>query len=94
VLECRAVTKSFPGVLALDGVDLVVRAGEIHALLGQNGAGKSTLVKTLTGVYRPDEGAMLVNGKQVSFRTADDAAEHGIAIVHQDSPLVAKFDVT
>jgi ribose transport system ATP-binding protein len=94
VLECRAVTKSFPGVLALDGVDLVVRAGEVHALLGQNGAGKSTLVKTLTGVYRPDEGAMLVHGKQVSFRTADDAAEHGIAIVHQDSPLVAKFDVT
>jgi ABC-type sugar transport system ATPase subunit/ribose/xylose/arabinose/galactoside ABC-type transport system permease subunit len=94
VLECRAVTKSFPGVLALDRVDLVVRTGEIHALIGQNGAGKSTLVKTLTGVYRPDEGALLVNGEQVSFRSADDAAEQGIAIVHQDSPLVPKFDVT
>jgi ABC-type sugar transport system ATPase subunit/ribose/xylose/arabinose/galactoside ABC-type transport system permease subunit len=94
VLECRAVTKSFPGVLALDRVDLVVRTGEIHALIGQNGAGKSTLVKTLTGVYRADEGALLVNGEPVSFRSADDAAEHGIAIVHQDSPLVAKFDVT
>jgi ABC-type sugar transport system ATPase subunit/ribose/xylose/arabinose/galactoside ABC-type transport system permease subunit len=94
MLECRAVTKRFPGVLALDRVDLVVRTGEIHALIGQNGAGKSTLVKTITGVYRPDEGALLVYGKQVTFRGANDAAEHGIAIVHQDSPLVPKFDVT
>lgn len=94
VLECRDVTKRFPGVLALDHIDFVVRRGEIHALIGQNGAGKSTLVKTLTGVYQPDEGTLLVNGKEVSFRGADEAAEYGIAIVHQDSPLVPQFDVT
>lgn len=94
VLECRDVTKRFPGVLALDHIDFVVRSGEIHALIGQNGAGKSTLVKTLTGVYQPDEGTLLVKGEEVSFRGADEAAEYGIAIVHQDSPLVAQFDVT
>jgi ABC-type sugar transport system ATPase subunit len=94
VLECRDVTKRFPGVLALDHIDFVVRSGEIHALIGQNGAGKSTLVKTLTGVYQPDEGTLLVKGEEVSFRGADEAAEYGIAIVHQDSPLVPKFDVT
>lgn len=94
VLECRDVTKRFPGVLALDHIDFVVRSGEIHALIGQNGAGKSTLVKTLTGVYQPDEGTLLVKGEEVYFRGADEAAEYGIAIVHQDSPLVPKFDVT
>jgi len=94
ILECRDVTKRFPGVLALDHIDFVVRSGEIHALIGQNGAGKSTLVKALTGVYQPDEGTLLVKGKEVSFRGADQAAEYGIAIVHQDSPLVPQFDVT
>ena len=58
LLECRSVTKAFPGVLALDRVDLEIMPAEIHALVGQNGAGKSTLVKTLTGVYRPDAGEM------------------------------------
>jgi ribose transport system ATP-binding protein len=94
ILECRDVIKRFSGVLALDHINLVVRSGEIHALVGQNGAGKSTLVKTLTGVYQPDEGAILVKEKEVSFRGANEAAEYGIAIVHQDSPLVPKFDVT
>lgn len=94
VLECRSVTKAFPGVLALDRVDLAIMPGEIHALVGQNGAGKSTLVKTLTGVYTPDSGELLADGEVISMRSPDDAAEHGIAIVHQDSPLVPQFDVT
>jgi ABC-type sugar transport system ATPase subunit/ribose/xylose/arabinose/galactoside ABC-type transport system permease subunit len=94
VLECSGITKRFPGVLALDDVDLTVERGDIHALLGQNGAGKSTLVKTLTGVYRPDSGSLLINGEKVVLAGPDDAAKRGIAIVHQDSPLVPQFDVT
>jgi ABC-type sugar transport system ATPase subunit/ribose/xylose/arabinose/galactoside ABC-type transport system permease subunit len=94
VLECRSVTKTFPGVLALDQVDLSILPGEIHALVGQNGAGKSTLVKTLTGVYPPDSGELRASGEVISMRSPDDAAQHGIAIVHQDSPLVPQFDVT
>lgn len=93
-LECRGVSLRFPGVLALDAVDFEVRPGEIHALLGQNGAGKSTLVKVLTGVYRADEGAILMAGRPVAIEGPPDAERAGIAIVHQDSPLVPQFDVT
>jgi ABC-type sugar transport system ATPase subunit/ribose/xylose/arabinose/galactoside ABC-type transport system permease subunit len=93
-LACRGLVKRFPGVLALDDVDIEVSRGEIHALVGENGAGKSTLVKILTGVYQPDEGEILVAGEAVPLANPSDAADRGIAIVHQDSPLVAQFDVT
>ncbi|MDB5526675.1 MAG: hypothetical protein JWM58_4438 [Rhizobium sp.] len=93
-IECRSINKEFPGVVALSGVSYSVRKGEIHALLGQNGAGKSTLVKILTGVYQPDGGEVLVDGRPVQMRDPRDAEQNGIAIVHQDQQLVAQLDVT
>ncbi len=84
----------FPGVVALSDVSLRIRSGEIHAFLGQNGAGKSTLVKVLTGVYQPTRGEILIDGRRVDLRDPRDAEANGIAIVHQDQPLVAQFDVT
>ena len=94
VLECRGIRKSFPGVVALDHIDLAFRRGEIHALVGQNGAGKSTLVKILTGVYTLDEGAILLDGEVARIRGPIEAEARGIAIVHQDQQLVPLFDVT
>ena len=93
-VECKGIRKSFPGVLALSDVSLSIRKGEIHALLGQNGAGKSTLVKILTGVYQPDAGDILIDGKAVRMRAPSDAEANGVVIVHQDQQLVAQFDVT
>ncbi|MDX3925881.1 MAG: ATP-binding cassette domain-containing protein [Shinella sp.] len=92
-LECRSIRKVFPGVTALSDISLSIRRGEVHALLGQNGAGKSTLVKVLTGVYRPDGGEILLDGKPLRLRDPADAEANGIAIVHQDQQLVAQFDV-
>jgi ABC-type sugar transport system ATPase subunit/ribose/xylose/arabinose/galactoside ABC-type transport system permease subunit len=93
ILECRGIRKLFPGILALDGVDLQLRRGEIHAFVGQNGAGKSTLVKILTGVYAPTEGEIFVEGAPVRMASPADAERAGIAIVHQDQPLVGQFDI-
>ena len=73
LLEVRGIEKTFPGVRALSGVSFDVRPGEVHALLGENGAGKSTLIKIVSGVYQPDLGSILVNGKQVHFSSPDDA---------------------
>src|SRR3972149_5122916 len=87
-VEMRGVTKRFPGVLANDAVDFDLRQGEVHALLGENGAGKSTLVNILTGLYRPDSGAILVRGTPVSFHSPRDAIRHGIGMVHQHFMLV------
>ena len=67
VLELKDITKRFPGVVALDHVQFRLKKGEIHALMGENGAGKSTLIKVITGVHKPDEGQMLVNGEEVFF---------------------------
>lgn len=67
VLELHSVSKAFPGVQALDRVNFTLRAGEIHALIGENGAGKSTLIKVITGVYRPDAGKIVVDGSEASF---------------------------
>jgi ABC-type sugar transport system ATPase subunit/ribose/xylose/arabinose/galactoside ABC-type transport system permease subunit len=94
VLECRGVGKVFPGVTALEGVDLKVRRGEVHALVGQNGAGKSTLVKVLTGVYQPSRGELLIDGRPARFASPAAAEAAGIIIVHQDQQLVAQFDAT
>ena len=81
LLEVRGATKSFAGVHALRGVDLDVRAGEVHCVLGQNGAGKSTLIKTLAGVHRPDSGTITWLGQPVEIATPEAALEIGRAHV-------------
>ena len=88
VLELKGITKRFPGVVANDHVDLDLKRGEVHALLGENGAGKSTLMNVLYGLYRPDEGEILLNGKPVSFSSAKDAIHAGIGMVHQHFMLI------
>src|SRR5680860_666376 len=89
----RNVVKRFPGVVANDGVDLTVRAGEIHALLGENGAGKSTLMNLLFGLYRPDEGDFFINGQPVHFHNTRQAVEAGLGMVHQHFMLIPRFTV-
>src|SRR5947208_11889285 len=92
-LEMRGVTKRFPGVLANDHIDLDVRRGEVHALLGENGAGKSTLMNVLSGLYSPDEGEIALGGQPVSFASAKDAIAHGIGMVHQHFMLIPVMTV-
>ncbi|MEV1238739.1 sugar ABC transporter ATP-binding protein [Nonomuraea sp. NPDC049750] len=93
LLRAEGLRKRFPGVLALDGVDLTVRAGEVHVLLGENGAGKSTLIKMLSGAYHPDEGRVLLDGRVVHIRTAGDAQRLGIATIYQEFNLVPELSV-
>jgi simple sugar transport system ATP-binding protein len=93
VLEMRGIRKEFPGVLANDDVDLDIRAGEVHALLGENGAGKSTLMNILYGLYRHDAGEILLHGKPVSFGSARDAIQAGIGMVHQHFMLIPVMTV-
>src|ERR687893_590187 len=93
LLEVHGVVKSFPGVRALDGVDLDVRAGEVHCLLGQNGAGKSTLIKVLAGAHRPDEGHMVWQGQRVTLADPQAAMTLGIATIYQELDLVAGLSV-
>ncbi|QIY55372.1 sugar ABC transporter ATP-binding protein [Streptomyces sp. RPA4-5] len=93
LLRVEGVTKSFPGVRALDGVDLTLCAGEVHVLLGENGAGKSTLIKMLSGAHRPDEGRLLVDGEEVTVRSAQDAERLGIATIYQEFNLVPGLTV-
>ena len=93
VLELRGITKRFPGVLANDSIDLDLRRGEVHALLGENGAGKSTLMNVLYGLYRADEGEIRVGGEQVIFHSPKDAIEHGIGMVHQHFMLIPVMTV-
>jgi simple sugar transport system ATP-binding protein len=93
VLEMRGVTKRFPGVVANDHVDLDLRKGEVHALLGENGAGKSTLMNILYGLYRPDEGEIRLNGQKVVFSSAKDAIDRGIGMVHQHFMLIPVMTV-
>ena len=92
-LEARRVAKAFPGVQALDGVGLKLRAGRLNALMGENGAGKSTLMKILAGVHQPDAGALLLDGRPVRFRSPRDAQDAGIAIIHQELNLVEHLSV-
>src|SRR5688572_31022265 len=80
-VELRGITKRFPGVVANRDIELRVRRGEIHAIVGENGAGKSTLMKTLYGEHRPDEGQIVVDGREVQFRSPGDAIEIGRAHV-------------
>jgi simple sugar transport system ATP-binding protein len=92
-IEMRGITKRFPGVLASDHVDFDVKSGEVHALLGENGAGKSTLMKILYGMYHPDEGQILLNGKPVSIASPNDAINLGIGMIHQHFMLVPTLTV-
>jgi len=93
-LELRGITKRFPGVVANDHVDLVVEEGEIHALLGENGAGKTTLMNILYGLYRADEGEVLLDGRPVRFEGPGDAIAAGLGMVHQHFMLIPVFTVT
>ena len=92
-LEMRDIVKRFPGVLASDHVNFDVNAGEIHALLGENGAGKSTLMKILYGLYRPEEGEILLNGEVISIESPNDSIGHGIGMIHQHFMLVDNLSV-
>src|SRR3954468_13629230 len=92
-VSLRGITKRFPGVVANDGVDFDVDEGEVHALLGENGAGKSTLSNILTGLYRPDEGEIVIGGGSVSFSSPREALDAGICMVHQHFRLVPPFTV-
>ena len=94
VLEVRGITKRFPGVLANDNVNLSLRKGEVLGLLGENGAGKSTLMNMIYGLYKPDEGEILVNGAPVEISGSKDAIELGIGMVHQHFQLVDVLTVT
>lgn len=93
VLEARGITKRFPGVVANDQIDFEIRAGEIHAILGENGAGKTTLMNILFGLYAPDEGEIYIGGESVRFRTPLDAIDLGIGMVHQNRKLVSAHTV-
>ena len=92
-LEMRGITKRYPGVVANDGIDLDVRPGEIHALLGENGAGKTTLMNILYGLARPDEGEILLDGEPVTIAGPSDAIARGINMVHQHFMLVPVLTV-
>ena len=93
LLEMKGVCKSFPGVKALQNVSLQLRAGEVHALLGENGAGKSTLIKVLGGIYIAEEGEIYIEGKKVNINSVNDSHENGVAIIHQELVLVPYMTV-
>src|SRR5689334_17890209 len=93
VLEVRNITKRFPGVLANDHINFTLEKGEIHAFLGENGAGKSTLMNILYGLYDPDEGEILINGKLITIRGPNDAIRQGLGMVHQHFMLVPTLTV-
>ncbi len=93
ILTMKGIDKSFPGVHALDHVDLEVRRGEVHALMGENGAGKSTLMKVLTGIYTKDSGTITFEGKEVEFHNTREAQDAGIVIVHQELNMLGHLTV-
>ena len=93
-VDMRGIVKRFPSVVANDGINLSVRQGEIHALLGENGAGKSTLMNVLFGIYHSDEGSVFVNGQRANFKGPRDAVQAGLGMVHQHFMLIPRFSVT
>lgn len=92
LLELRSISKRFPGVQALNDVTFDLRAGEVHALVGENGAGKSTLLKVLFGVYQPDHGSILLNGEPVSIGSPQNAYQAGIAMIHQELQQIPELN--
>ena len=89
----EGICKSFPGVRALDNAQICVKAGTVHALMGENGAGKSTLMKCLFGVYEKDSGRIVIEGKEVSFKSSREALDGGVAMVHQELNQALKLSV-
>ncbi|MEZ5833948.1 MAG: ATP-binding cassette domain-containing protein [Dongiaceae bacterium] len=94
LIEVNNLVKHFGPVIALAGVSLTLNAGEVHCLLGDNGAGKSTLIKTLSGVFRPNGGDFVVEGKRVAFDSPRDALDRGIATVYQDLAMIPLLSIT
>ena len=93
ILAIRGIRKEFPGVLALDDVQLKIRPGTVHALMGENGAGKSTLMKIIAGIYQPDAGEILLRGEPVTLKSPLDALEQGISMIHQELALMSWMTV-
>ena len=93
ILEMRDITKTFPGVKALENVNLKVRRGDIHAICGENGAGKSTLMKILMGVHRPDEGQVLLDGADITDQSVHDKLGRGITMIFQELSLLPNLTV-
>src|ERR1700760_3900516 len=93
LLEARGITKAFPGVLALEGVNLRVGRGEVHALLGENGAGKSTLLKILSGAQLADAGEIVFDGATVRFASPHAAQQAGIATIYQEFTLAPEMSI-
>src|SRR5262245_57726620 len=94
LLECRDISKRFPGVQALDGVSLAVHRGEVLAVIGENGAGKSTLMKILAGIYRPDSGELHLDSQPLHLAGVADALARGIVLIHQELNLAENLSVT
>ena len=94
IIEMHGISKIYPGVTALDHVDLDIIEGEVHALAGKNGAGKSTLIKILGGATRPDTGEILLGGKKVTLHSPHDSIAAGIAIINQELMLIPELSVT
>jgi simple sugar transport system ATP-binding protein len=94
LIDVQDISKHFGSVIALSGVSMTVRPGEVHCLLGDNGAGKSTLIKTLSGVHRPSSGQILVEGRAVAFTSPRDALDAGIATVFQDLAMIPLMSIT
>jgi ribose transport system ATP-binding protein len=93
IFNAQGILKTFPGVKALEDVSVSLTRGSIHALLGENGAGKSTLIKVMTGVYRPDGGAMMLDGAEYEPQNTHDAIVKGIGVVHQERNLIPRFSI-
>src|SRR3989440_5618146 len=93
ILQMKGISKRFPGVVALDNVDLEIYPGELVALIGENGAGKSTLMKILGGVYQPDAGAIFINGQPVTIHEVSDALNLGIGFIHQELNTLDNLDI-
>ncbi len=94
LIDIRNISKHFGSIIALSGVSIQVEHGEVHCLLGDNGAGKSTLIKTLSGVHKPTDGEIHVEGKSVEFNSPREALDHGIATVYQDLAMIPLMSVT
>jgi ABC-type sugar transport system ATPase subunit len=93
ILQMKDITKTFPGVMALNSASFEINRGEVHALIGENGAGKSTLMKILLGIYQSDHGSVLLNGQPVFFKSPNEALTHGISMIHQEISLVQSLSV-
>lgn len=93
IVKMQGMRKQFPGVLALDGVDLFIKRGQIHAIVGENGAGKSTLMKVLSGIYKKDDGKIIYDGNEVDFANAMEARDKGIGLVHQEPQIVPTVSI-